>query len=309
MARKKVSVIGAGNVGAHTALWVAQKEIADVMLIDIMEGMPAGKALDMMEAAPVEGFDANISGSNDYKDIEGSDIVVITAGLARKPGMSRSDLVGKNTAILKSVIDEVVKYAPNAILIIVTNPLDIMVYIAWKLSGFPAERVIGMAGALDSSRLKAFMGMELGVSIENVSAMVIGGHADSMVPLKRYSTVGGIPLPQLLPDDKIDALMQRTKTAGGEIVALLKTGSAYFAPSAASAEMVEAILKDKKKVMPCAVYCDGKYGLDGVYVGLPVILGAGGVEKIIEIELDETEQAAFDNSVAAIRKLVGELTI
>ncbi len=309
MARKKVSVIGAGNVGAHTALWVAQKEIADVVLVDIMEGMPAGKALDMMEAAPVEGFDANISGSNDFKDIEGSDIVVITAGLARKPGMSRSDLVGKNTAILKSVIDEVVKYAPNAILIIVTNPLDIMVHIAWKLSGFPAERVIGMAGALDSSRLKAFMGMELGVSIENVSAMVIGGHADSMVPLKRYSTVGGIPLPQLLSDDKIDALMQRTKTAGGEIVALLKTGSAYFAPSAASAEMVEAILKDKKKVMPCAVYCDGKYGLDGVYVGLPVILGAAGVEKIIEIELDETEQAAFDNSVAAIRKLVGELTI
>ncbi len=309
MARKKVSVIGAGNVGAHTALWVAQKEIADVVLVDIMEGMPAGKALDMMEAAPVEGFDANISGSNDFKDIEGSDIVVITAGLARKPGMSRSDLVGKNTAILKSVIDEVVKYAPNAILIIVTNPLDIMVHIAWKLSGFPAERVIGMAGALDSSRLKAFMGMELGVSIENISAMVIGGHADSMVPLKRYSTVGGIPLPQLLPDDKIDALMQRTKTAGGEIVALLKTGSAYFAPSAASAEMVEAILKDKKKVMPCAVYCDGKYGLDGVYVGLPVILGAAGVEKIIEIELDEGEQAAFDNSVAAIRKLVGELTI
>jgi len=309
MARKKVSVIGAGNVGAHTALWIAQKEIADVVLVDIMEGMPAGKALDMMEAAPVEGFDTNISGSNDYKDIEGSDIVVITAGLARKPGMSRSDLVGKNTAILKSVIDEVVKYAPNAILIIVTNPLDIMVHIAWKLSGFPAERVIGMAGALDSSRLKAFMGMALGVSIENISAMVIGGHADSMVPLKRYSTVGGIPLPQLLSDNKIDALMQRTKTAGGEIVALLKTGSAYFAPSAASAEMVEAILKDKKKVMPCAVYCDGKYGLDGVYVGLPVILGAAGVEKIIEIELDETEQAAFDNSIAAIRKLVGELTI
>ncbi|VAW38400.1 Malate dehydrogenase [hydrothermal vent metagenome] len=309
MARKKVSVIGAGHVGAHTALWVARKEVADVVLVDILEGMPAGKALDMMEAAPVEGFDANITGSNDYSAIEGSDIVVITAGLARKPGMSRSDLVGKNTAILKSVIDEVVKYAPDAILIIVTNPLDIMVHIAWKLSGFPAERVIGMAGALDSARLKAFMGMALGVSVENISAMVIGGHADSMVPLKRYSTVGGIPLPQLLPDDKIDALMQRTKTAGGEIVALLKTGSAYFAPSAAAAEMVEAILKDKKKVMPCAVYCDGKYGLDGVYVGLPVKLGAAGVEGIIEIELDQGEQAAFDSSVAAIRELVGELKI
>ncbi len=309
MARKKVSVIGAGHVGAHTALWVAQKEIADVVLVDILEGMPAGKALDMMEAAPVEGFDTCISGSNDYSAIEGSDIVVITAGLARRPGMSRSDLVGKNTAILKSVIDEVVKYAPNAILIIVTNPLDIMVHIAWKLSGFPAERVIGMAGALDSARLKAFMGMALGVSVENISAMVIGGHADSMVPLKRYSTVGGIPLPQLLSDDKIDALMQRTKTAGGEIVALLKTGSAYFAPSAAAAEMVEAILKDKKKVMPCAVYCDGKYGLDGVYVGLPVKLGAAGVEGIIEIELDAGEQEAFDNSVAAIRELVGELEI
>ncbi len=309
MARKKVSVIGAGHVGAHTALWVAQKEIADVVLVDILEGMPAGKALDMMEAAPVEGFDTCISGSNDYSAIEGSDIVVITAGLARRPGMSRSDLVGKNTAILKSVIDEVVKYAPNAILIIVTNPLDIMVHIAWKLSGFPAERGIGMAGALDSARLKAFMGMALGVSVENISAMVIGGHADSMVPLKRYSTVGGIPLPQLLSDDKIDALMQRTKTAGGEIVALLKTGSAYFAPSAAAAEMVEAILKDKKKVMPCAVYCDGKYGLDGVYVGLPVKLGAAGVEGIIEIELDAGEQEAFDNSVAAIRELVGELEI
>jgi malate dehydrogenase len=309
MARKKVSVIGAGNVGAHTALWIAQKEIADVVLVDIMEGMPAGKALDMTEAAPVVGFDTNISGSNDYCAIEGSDIVVITAGLARKPGMSRSDLVGKNTAILKSVIDEVVKYAPNAILIIVTNPLDIMVHIAWKLSGFPAERVIGMAGALDSARLKSFMGMELGVSVENISAMVIGGHADSMVPLRRYSTVAGIPLPQLLSSEKIDALMQRTKTAGGEIVALLKTGSAYFAPSAASAEMVEAILKDKKKVMPCAVYCDGKYGLDGVYVGLPVKLGAAGVEEIIEIELDDGEQAAFDNSVAAIKELVGELNI
>ncbi|VAV84323.1 Malate dehydrogenase [hydrothermal vent metagenome] len=309
MARKKVSVIGAGHVGAHTALWIAQKEIADVVLVDILEGMPAGKALDMMEAAPVEGFDTNISGSNDYSAIEGSDIVVITAGLARRPGMSRSDLVGKNTAILKSVIDEVVKYAPNAILIIVTNPLDIMVHIAWKLSGFPAERVIGMAGALDSARLKAFMGMALGVSVENISAMVIGGHADSMVPLKKYSTVAGIPLPQLLPDDEIDALMQRTKTAGGEIVALLKTGSAYFAPSAASAEMVEAILKDKKKVMPCAVYCDGKYGLDGVYVGLPVKLGAAGVEEIIEIELDAGEKDAFDKSVAAIRELVGELKI
>ncbi len=307
MARKKVSIIGAGHVGAHSALWIGLKEIADVVLVDIVEGMPAGKALDIMEASPVAGFDACIAGTNDYADIAGSDLVVITAGLARKPGMSRSDLIDKNSAILKGVVAEVVRYAPDSIIIVVTNPLDVMVHTAWKLSGFPPERVIGMAGALDSSRLRAFIAMELGVSVEDVQAMVIGGHADEMVPLGRYSTVAGIPLPQLLSAERIDALMERTKKAGGEIVALLKTGSAYYAPSAAVAEMAEAILKDKKRVIPCAVYCKDRYGLDGVFVGVPAKLGSSGVEEIIEIELDSRERADFDRSVAAIRELVAGL--
>ncbi len=309
MARKKVSIIGAGHVGAHSALWIGLKEIADVVLVDIVEGMPAGKALDIMEASPVAGFDACIAGTNDYADIAGSDLVVITAGLARKPGMSRSDLIDKNSAILKGVVAEVVRYAPDSIIIVVTNPLDVMVHTAWKLSGFPPERVIGMAGALDSSRLRAFIAMELGVSVEDVQAMVIGGHADEMVPLGRYSTVAGIPLPQLLSAERIDALMERTKKAGGEIVALLKTGSAYYAPSAAVAEMAEAILKDKKRVIPCAVYCKDRYGLDGVFVGVPAKLGSSGVEEIIEIELDSRERADFDRSVAAIRELVAGLDI
>jgi len=307
VARKKVSIIGAGHVGAHSALWIGLKEIADVVLVDIVEGMPAGKALDIMEASPVAGFDACIAGTNDYADIAGSDLVVITAGLARKPGMSRSDLIDKNSAILKGVVAEVVRYAPDSIIIVVTNPLDVMVHTAWKLSGFPPERVIGMAGALDSSRLRAFIAMELGVSVEDVQAMVIGGHADEMVPLGRYSTVAGIPLPQLLSAERIDALMERTKKAGGEIVALLKTGSAYYAPSAAVAEMAEAILKDKKRVIPCAVYCKDRYGLDGVFVGVPAKLGSSGVEEIIEIELDSRERADFDRSVAAIRELVAGL--
>ncbi len=309
MARKKVSIIGAGHVGAHSALWIGLKEIADVVLVDIVEGMPAGKALDIMEASPVAGFDACIAGTNDYADIAGSDLVVITAGLARKPGMSRSDLIDKNSAILKGVVAEVVRYAPDSIIIVVTNPLDVMVHTAWKLSGFPPERVIGMAGALDSSRLRAFIAMELGVSVEDVQAMVIGGHADEMVPLGRYSTVAGIPLPQLLSAERIDALMERTKKAGGEIVALLKTGSAYYAPSAAVAEMAEAILKDKKRVIPCAVYCKDRYGLDGVFVGVPAKLGSSGVEEIIEIELDSRERADFDRSVAAIKELVAGLDI
>jgi malate dehydrogenase len=305
-ARKKVTIVGGGHVGATCALWVAQKELGDVVLMDILEGMPQGKSLDMMEASPVEGFDSCVSGTNDYKDTADSDLVIITAGLPRKPGMSRSDLIEKNTGILKSVVGEIVKHSPDATLIIVTNPLDVMVYVAWKISGFPPERVIGMAGALDSARLRAFIAMELNVSVEDVHAMVIGGHADEMVPLKRYSTVSGIPIGQLLSDEKIDKIMQRTKTAGGEIVALLKTGSAYYAPSAAAAEMAEAILKDKKRVIPSAAYCTGQFGVDGIFVGVPAVLGAGGVEKILEIELDDTEQAAFDSSVEAIKKLVAD---
>ncbi|MDH4226634.1 MAG: malate dehydrogenase [Deltaproteobacteria bacterium] len=309
MARKKITVVGSGNVGANTALWIAQKELGDVVLVDILDGMPQGKSLDMMQASTVEKFDSNISGSNDYSDTAGSDVVVITAGLARKPGMSRSDLIVKNTEILKSIVGEIAKHSPNAILIIVTNPLDVMVHVAWKESGFPPERVIGMAGALDSARLRAFLAMELNASVEDVHAMVIGGHADEMVPLKRYSTVSGIPVTQFISNARMDDIMQRTKTAGGEIVALLKTGSAYYAPSAAAAEMVEAIIKDKKRIMPCAAYCKGKYKLDGVFVGVPVRLGSKGVEEIIQIELDKEERAAFDHSVGAIKALIAELKL
>ncbi|MCK4738702.1 MAG: malate dehydrogenase [Deltaproteobacteria bacterium] len=308
-ARKKITVVGGGHVGATTALWVAQKELGDVVLIDILEGMPQGKSLDMMEASPVIGFDSNVRGTNDYKDTAGSDVVIITAGLPRKPGMSRSDLIETNTNILKSVVGEIAKHSPEATLIIVTNPLDVMVYVAWKVSGFSPNRVIGMAGALDSSRLRSFIAMELGVSMKDVHAMVVGGHADSMVPLKRYSTVSGIPVSQLMSAEKLDAIMARTKTAGGEIVALLKTGSAYYAPSASSAEMAEAIIKDKKRIIPCAAYCDGPYGLDGVFIGVPVKLGAGGVEEIIEVEFDAEEKKAFDASVKAVKELIGELDI
>ena len=309
MARKKITVVGAGHVGANAALWIAKKELGDVVLVDILEGMPQGKALDMLQASPVVGYDSTITGTNDYKDTADSDLVIITAGLPRKPGMSRSDLIEKNTGILKSVVGEVAKHSPEAVLIIVTNPLDVMVYAAWKISGFPPERVIGMAGALDSARLRAFLAQELNVSVEDVHAMVIGGHADEMVPLKRYSTVSGIPVSQLIDSDRLDAIMARTKTAGGEIVGLLKTGSAYYAPSAAAAEMAEAIIRDKKRVIPSAAFCTGQYGAADVFVGVPVVLGSGGVERIIEIELDPEEKKEFDESVAAIKKLVGELKI
>ena len=309
MSRKKITVVGAGHVGANAALWIAKKELGDVVLIDILEGMPQGKALDMLQASPVEGYDSTITGTNEYKDTADSDLVIITAGLPRKPGMSRSDLIEKNTGILKSVVGEVAKHSPEAVLIIVTNPLDVMVYVAWKISGFPPERVIGMAGALDSARLRAFLAKELDVSVQDVHAMVIGGHADEMVPLKRYSTVSGIPVSQLISSEKLDAITARTKKAGGEIVGLLKTGSAYYAPSAAAAEMAEAIIRDKKRVIPCAAYCTGQYGALDVFVGVPVVLGSGGVERVVEIELDVEEKKEFDESVAAIKKLVGELKI
>ena len=307
MARNKVSVVGAGNVGANIALWLGIKEIADVHLLDIAEGMPAGKALDLMQAGPVEGFNSTITGSNDYKDLSGSDVVVITAGLARKPGMSRSDLIEINQGIIKDVMTEVVTHSPQAIVIVVTNPLDVMVHAAWKLSGLPPERVIGMAGALDSARLRTFVAMELNVSVRDVHAMVLGGHADTMVPLQNYTTVSGIPIAQLMSQERIDAIVKRTRTGGGEIVGLLKTGSAFYAPSASVADMVESILRDTKRIIPCAAYCDGKYGLDGVYVGVPVKLGREGVEEIIEVEFSEDEQKAFNESVAAIKKLAAEV--
>jgi malate dehydrogenase len=307
MGRKKITVVGAGNVGAHTALWLARKELGDVVLMDVVEGMPQGKALDMMEAAPMEKFDSRVIGTNDYRDTASSDVVIVTAGLPRKPGMSRSDLISTNTKIIRSVVEGIAKHSPNAHLLIVTNPLDVMVYAAWKISGFPANRVMGLSGALDAGRMRAFIAMELGVSVEDVQAMVIGGHADEMVPLPEYATVAGIPITKLMGRDKIDAIIKRTRTAGGEIVGLLKTGSAYCAPSRAVAEMAEAILKDKKRVIPCAVHASGKYGVNDIFVGLPVKLGSGGVEEIIEIELSKDERAAFDGSVAAIRGLISEL--
>src|SRR3989304_2214720 len=309
LARKKITVVGAGPVGAHTAVWLATKELGDVVLLDIVEGVPQGKALDLMEASPVEDFDSMVTGSNDYKDTENSDVVIITAGLPRKPGMSRSDLIETNIKIIKDVVGKIVKHSPGAHIIVVTNPLDVMVYAAWRFSGLAPNKVMGLSGALDGSRMRSFIAMELGVSVEDVQAMVMGGHADEMVPLINYSTVSGIPITQLLSKEKIDAIVKRTRTAGGGVGGRLKTGSAYYAPSAAAAEMAEAIIKDKKRVMPCAAYCNGEYGVKGLYVGVPVVLGSRGVEKVIEIELNADEKKAFDHSVEAIRKLVSDLNV
>jgi malate dehydrogenase len=283
-------------------------ELADVVLTDILDGPPAGKALDMVESTPITGSDARVTGistaNGDYKETANSDVVVVTAGFPRKPGMSRDDLLKANYDVVKAVVEQVVKYSPNAILILVTNPLDAMVQAAFKVSGFSKNRVMGMAGVLDSARMSAFVAMELGVSVENVNSFVLGGHGDDMVPLPRYSTVAGIPLPDLLPADRIEAIVNRTRKGGAEIVNLLKTGSAYYAPSAAAVEMVEAILKDKKKILPCAAYLEGEYGINGLYVGVPVKLGARGVEQIIEIKLTPEEQAALDRSAASVRELV-----
>jgi malate dehydrogenase len=300
----KVTIVGAGNVGATTAHWISSKELADVVLIDILEGIPQGKGLDLLQAMPVEKRDAYVSGTNDYKDTANSDIVVITAGIPRKPGMSRDDLLNTNFGIMKSVVGDVVKYSPNCILIIVSNPLDAMAQTAYKLSGFPRERVIGMAGILDSARFRAFIADELKVSVENVTAFVLGGHGDTMVPLPRYSTVAGIPVTELIEPTKLDAIVKRTRDGGAEIVKYLKTGSAYYAPSAATTEMVEAILKDKKKILPCAAYLQGEYGINGLFVGVPVKLGAKGIEQIIEIKLTPEEKAALDKSAAAVKELV-----
>jgi len=307
--RKKITIIGGGNVGATAAHWAASKELGDVCLLDIIEGLPQGKGLDLREASPIEGFDSDIIGTNDYRDTADSDIVIITAGLARKPGMSRDDLLAKNTQIVKSVTEQVAKYSPNAVIIVVSNPLDAMVYVAHKVSGFPSNRVIGMAGVLDSARFRTFIAMELDVSVEDVTAFVLGGHGDQMVPLPRYSTVAGIPITKLLPKEKIDALVERTRKGGGEIVSLLKTGSAFFAPSAAAVQMAESILKDKKRILPCAAYCDKEYNVGGYFVGVPVKLGGNGVEEVIEIELLPEEEEAFKKSVQAVKDLVAKINL
>jgi len=306
--RKKVTIVGSGNVGATAAHWIASKELADVVLIDIIEGVPQGKGLDLLEAMPIEKRDSYIIGTNDYKDTANSDIVVITAGIPRKPGMSRDDLLNTNYGIMKAV-GEVVKYSPSCILIVVSNPLDAMAQAAYKLSGFKRERVIGMAGVLDSARFRAFIADELKVSVENVTAFVLGGHGDTMVPLPRYSTVAGIPITELIEKTKLEALVQRTRDGGAEIVKYLKTGSAYYAPSAAATEMVEAILKDKKKILPCAAYLQGEYGITGLYVGVPVKLGEKGIEQIIEIKLTAEEKAGLDKSAAAVKELVGVIGV
>ena len=301
---RKVSVIGSGNVGATAARSIADKELADVVILDILDGIPQGKALDILEACPVEGSDARVLGTTDYADTAGSDIVVVTAGLARKPGMSRDDLLQKNHAIINSVTEQVVKYSPDCIIVPVTNPLDAMCQVVYRVSGFPRERVIGMAGVLDSARMRTFIAQELNVSVENTHAFVLGGHGDTMVPLPRYSTVAGIPITELMDAKTVEAIVARTAAGGAEIVKLLGSGSAYYAPGSAVVEMVEAILKDKKKILPCAAFLQGEYGVSDLFVGVPVKLGAGGVEEIIQITLTADEQAALVRSADAVRELV-----
>lgn len=304
---KKVTVVGAGNVGATAAQRLAEKGLCDVVLIDIVEGVPQGKALDLMEAAPVEKHDCSVIGANAYEATQGSDIVIITAGIPRKPGMSRDDLIGTNAGIVKSVAEQIAKYSPEATLIIVSNPLDAMCHVAYEASGFPKNRVIGMAGVLDSARFRAFIAMELNVSVENIHAFVLGGHGDTMVPLPRYSTVAGIPITELMTKERIDALVERTAKGGAEIVGLLKTGSAFYAPASSAVEMAESILKDRKKILPCAAYLQGEYGYHDLFIGVPVKLGAGGIEEIVEIKLTDDERAALDKSAAAVEELKGVL--
>jgi malate dehydrogenase len=306
---RKVTVVGGGNVGATLAQRIADRELADVALIDIVEGMPQGKGLDMAQAGPVEGSDARVIGTNDYEDTAGSDVVVITAGIARKPGMSRDDLLNTNYKIVKECTENVVKHSPNCVLIVVSNPLDAMCQVAYRASGFPKQRVLGMAGVLDSARMRTFIAMELGVSVENVSAFVLGGHGDTMVPLPRYSTVSGIPITELLPPERVEAIVKRTASGGAEIVSLLKTGSAYYAPSSSTAEMVDAVLKDKHKILPCCCFLEGEFGVKDLYVGVPAQLGAKGVEKIWEIKLTDAERAALHKSAEAVRELVTILKV
>jgi malate dehydrogenase len=307
MPRNKVTVIGAGNVGATTAQRIAEAGLADVVIVDIVEGLPQGKGLDLAEAAPVVGHDARITGTNDYEATTGSDVIVVTSGLARQPGMSRDDLLAKNAGIVKAVVQAAAAKSPDAVLIVVTNPLDAMCHVAMQASGFPRERVLGMAGVLDSARFRTFIAEELGVSVEDTHAFVLGGHGDTMVPLPRYSTVAGIPITDLLPADRIAALVDRTANGGAEVVALLKTGSAFYAPAASTFEMVDAILRDRRRVLPCAVHLQGEYGVDGLFVGVPVVLGEGGMQRVIEITLTAEERAAFERSAGAVKELVDKL--
>lgn len=309
MGRAKISIIGAGNVGATTAHWCAAGELGDIVLLDIpqTEDMPKGKALDLMQSSPIMGFDANIVGTNDYSDTADSDVVVITAGLPRKPGMSRDDLLATNAKIVTSVTAQVRQNSPNCIIIVVSNPLDAMVQQTLQVSRFPPHRVLGQAGVLDTARYRTFLALELGVSVEDISALLMGGHGDTMVPMPSCTSVGGIPVTKLLAEDKLESIVERTRNGGAEIVGLLKTGSAYYAPAAATAQMVEAIVRDKKRVLPCAAYCDQEYGVGGYYVGVPAVLGAEGVERIIELELTAQEQSSFQNSVTAVKSLVAKM--
>ena len=300
----KITIIGAGFVGSTTAHWLAEKELGEIVLLDIQEGIPQGKALDLQEAMPIQGSDSEIFGTNDYKETMGSDIVVITAGIARKPGMSRDDLLSTNARIVKECAENIVRYSPNCIIIVVTNPLDAMVYVAKKASGFLKNKVMGMAGTLDTARFRAFVAMETGYSVEDITALVLGGHGDTMIPLTRYASIGGIPLSKFLSQEQIGEIIDRTKNGGAEIVNLLKTGSAYYAPSRAVAEMVEAIAKDKKRVLPCAALLEGEYGVNGLFIGVPVVLGRNGVEKVIEIDLNEKEKDMFKKTVEHVKSLV-----
>jgi len=310
MRRAKISIIGAGNVGATCAHWAASKELGDIVLVDIPEingqpnTAPMGKALDLYESSPIEGFDARIVGTTNYEPTRDSDVVIVTAGLPRKPGMSRDDLIAVNTKIVKEVAEQVARTSPNAVMIVVSNPLDAMVYVAWKASGFPTKRILGQAGVLDTARYRSFLAEEVGCSVEDVQALLLGGHGDDMVPLTRYTFAGGIPIQQLVKPDRLEQIIKRARNGGAEIVQLLKTGSAYYAPAAATVQMAEAVIRDKKRILPCAVYCDKEYGIGGYFVGVPALLGKDGVERVIEVELDEQERAMFNTSVEHVRELV-----
>lgn len=304
MKRNKITIVGAGNVGATAAHWAASKELGDIVLVDVVEGIPQGKALDLMEAAPVEGYDCKITGTNSYEDTAGSDLVIITAGIARKPGMSRDDLLNTNFKIVSSVAENIARYSPNAIIIVVSNPLDVMAYAAYKASGFPPNRVFGMAGVLDSARFRTFIALELGISFEDVSAFVLGGHGDDMVPVISYSYAGGIPVEKLIPAERLAAIVERTRKGGAEIVNYLKTGSAYYAPAASTIQMAESVLKDKKRILPVAAYLNGEYGHKDIYTGVPCIIGGNGVEKVLEIELKPEEKAALEKSIQSVRNLM-----
>ena len=306
MRRAKISIIGAGNVGATCAHWAAAKELGDIVLVDIpqVDGMPQGKALDLYEASPVEGFDARIVGATTYEPTANSDVVIVTAGVARKPGMSRDDLININTGIVKSVAENVAKHSPDAVMIVVSNPLDAMVYVAWKASGFKTNKIVGQAGVLDAARYRSFLAAEVGCSVEDVHALLLGGHGDDMVPLKRYAFAGGIPITQLVKPDRLEEIVKRARNGGAEIVQLLKTGSAYYAPAASTVAMAESIIRDKKRILPAAAYCDKEYGIGGYFVGVPVVLGTNGVERIIEVELDAEEKKMFQTSVDHVKDLV-----